>query len=141
MSGAISNATPWIIGGVVTVIVILIIAGIVWYYRSNSGGTTGPTGPTGGTIKPRPTNIQDCGYIDKPRGWADIQGQGVPNDYCRMVGADANNPYFSCYLAGSTSQFNHDATKPPNNPNPLPALSPLVRGDTCFSDRPGAWHP
>jgi hypothetical protein len=42
----------------------------------------------------------DMGMSDKPRGWYDMQNQGVNNDYCRWVG-DASNSWFSCLLAGS----------------------------------------
>ena len=37
-------------------------------------------------------------------GWYDAQGQGVANDYCRMVGPSAppyNLVWFSCALAGT----------------------------------------
>ena len=33
------------------------------------------------------------------QGWYDAQGQGVANDYCRMVGD--GSPWFSCALAGT----------------------------------------
>lgn len=50
-------------------------------------------------VKPRPSNVVDCGY-DGTRGWYDIQGQGVKNDYCRVVG-DGAGAWLSCYLAGA----------------------------------------
>jgi len=56
-------------------------------------------------VLPRQTaeTIKDCGYGGSwARGWYDVQGQGVKNDYCRYVG---DSPYVSCALAGSTDQF------------------------------------
>ena len=53
---------------------------------------------------PRQTTITDWGYKDRIRGWYDIQGQGVRNDYCRWVG-DGPNIWFSCALAGSSDQY------------------------------------
>lgn len=53
-------------------------------------------------IKPRPDPIIDCGYQTGRRGWYDAQNQGARNDYCRYVG-DAPGIWFSCHLAGATS--------------------------------------
>ena len=74
---------------------------------------------------PRRNPIIDCGYRDRPRGWYDIQNQGVKNDYCRVVG-DPGNTWFSCYLAG-TNPINHITPSSqiinPNQPN-----EPLITG-------------
>lgn len=67
-------------------------------------------------IKPRVTTHTDCGYAGKTRGWYDVQGQGVRNDYCRMVG-DGGNPTFTCYLAGSGSDYSFDRKVDPNSPH------------------------
>jgi hypothetical protein len=56
-------------------------------------------------VKARQTLITNCGYADKPRGWFDIQGQGVRNDYCRFVSAGSTGQAkFVCALAGGTEQ-------------------------------------
>ncbi len=55
-------------------------------------------------ILPRQSNIRDLGYSDRPRGWYDAQCQGADNDYCRWVG-DAPNIFWSCALAGATSEY------------------------------------
>ena len=34
----------------------------------------------------RPTEMTDCGYGDRPRGWYDVRGRGYKNDFCRHVG-------------------------------------------------------
>jgi hypothetical protein len=53
---------------------------------------------------PGPGCPTDMGYDYKPRGWYDMQNQGVRNDYCRWVG-DAASPWFSCTLAGSDAHL------------------------------------
>ncbi|XP_072048571.1 uncharacterized protein [Amphiura filiformis] len=49
---------------------------------------------------------EDCYF----RGWADVQGQGASNDYCRVV-ADGAHKYLSCALAGTKgeSEFNYNS--------------------------------
>ena len=51
----------------------------------------------------------DNGYQgDCPRGWFDIQNQGICNDYCRWVGdcgCRGECSSWSCALAGSSDQF------------------------------------
>ncbi|XP_072048564.1 uncharacterized protein [Amphiura filiformis] len=44
------------------------------------------------------------------RGWADVQGQGASNDYCRVVAGGAQK-YLSCALAGTKgeSEFNYNS--------------------------------
>lgn len=63
--------------------------------------------------KPRTTNVADCGYPSRPRGWYDVQGQGARNDFCRFVGDLPG--WFTCKLAGSnvemTPQGKYPSTK------------------------------
>lgn len=54
-------------------------------------------------VKPRWSNIADCGYGTQLHGWFDAQGQGVKNDYCRFVGDEPG--WFACALAGSTNPY------------------------------------
>ena len=53
--------------------------------------------------------VTDFGYDgDCPRGWFDMQNQGVSNDYCRWVGncgCSGSCSWWSCALAGSSSQY------------------------------------
>jgi hypothetical protein len=50
--------------------------------------------------------MADQGYGDQagrlPRGWYDIIGQGVANDYCRYVGYNDPNTDWACHLSGLT---------------------------------------
>merc|ERR1711973_134430 len=62
--------------------------------------------------KPRRTDITDKGYSHLYRGWVDVQGQGVNNDYCRVVGPSPPrqpHKWVSCALAGTQgqSQYNY----------------------------------
>jgi hypothetical protein len=73
-------------------------------------GSSNPTVPTSNpTILARTEKINDCGFADLRRGWYDIQGQGVKNDYCRYVDtrpkADGTGGWFSCMLAGSSNAY------------------------------------
>ncbi|XP_072048566.1 uncharacterized protein [Amphiura filiformis] len=49
---------------------------------------------------------EDCYFW----GWADVQGQGASNDYCRVV-TDGGQEYLSCALAGTEgeSEFNYNS--------------------------------
>lgn len=130
------------------------------FYCDYTGCETEPKGELKeepkSAIKPRPTSMADCGYPQKVRGWFDMQGQGVKNDFCRYVGDWPG--YFSCQLAGTTtntpkgeypdSRENdpHDAYKGEftgHNCKVVPSnLVPLVNkyssrmGDSC-AGRPG----
>jgi Cys-rich repeat protein len=67
----------------------------------------------GKCVAPKPRQgVTDCGYPGSPHGWFDVQGQGVPNDYCRFVG-DPPNIQLQCALAGAASQYSapYDPTK------------------------------
>jgi len=82
--------------------------------RTGSGWATTPAPAPAPTpapgSKPRAADSSDCGYPNRPRGWYDIQGQGVRNDFCRFVG---NWPgWFSCKLAGSTAEMTAQGTYP-----------------------------
>jgi hypothetical protein len=50
------------------------------------------------------TDPKFMGYNDGKRGWFDVSGCGVCNDYCRNVGS-ASNIFFSCKLAGQTAEY------------------------------------
>jgi hypothetical protein len=84
---------------------------------------------------PRQKNIADCGYgpggpiSPAPRGWYDIQKQGVKNDYCRMVGGGKEPVYFSCALAGARSQATPDGQVAYGPKLPSEPLSPA---DNCY---------
>ncbi len=87
----------------------------------------------------RRTDISDCGYTDRARGWIDLTGDGQTLDYCRDVGGikDSNgnfieNPFWSCTLrsdlSGSTKSwkgtYNYDDHKN--------KLLPVLPGETCY---------
>ena len=59
-----------------------------------------------GKESPRPVlprcTVDDRGWANRPRGWFDAQGQGVPNDYCRYIG-DGAALYFSCRMANDNT--------------------------------------
>ena len=66
-------------------------------------------------ILPRQTTtLTDKGFEDNSpkieslkypkKGWYDVSGQGVPNDYCRAVG-DSPTIFWACALAGQTDQY------------------------------------
>ena len=62
------------------------------------------------SVHPRQEKFKDFGYGDDcPRGWYDVQRQGVRNDYCRWVGGrqpfggcHGTLSHWSCALAGSS---------------------------------------
>ncbi|CAK0895674.1 unnamed protein product [Prorocentrum cordatum] len=60
-------------------------------------------------ILPAQQNIVDLGYGGScERGWYDVQGQGICNDYCRWVGncgCGGSCSRFDCALAGSSSIY------------------------------------
>ncbi|CAM2698502.1 unnamed protein product [Rotaria socialis] len=61
-----------------------------------------------GLILSRQTRtLTDWGYSDRFRGWVDVQGQEVANDYARYVGPNNEYPFvwLSIALAGSTEQY------------------------------------
>lgn len=123
----------------VLIVAIIIVAGVVYSQRSSCktsancpagklcmagkcvvvtppgpGPKPPPPGPNPPPIKPRQTNIKDCGYGDRLRGWFDAQDQGAKNDYCRYVGGTATAaPTFQCALAGSDKPYSapFDAAK------------------------------
>ncbi|KAH9494382.1 hypothetical protein Btru_021744 [Bulinus truncatus] len=53
------------------------------------------------------TDLGDPGYF---QGWADVQGTGAANDYCRVVGKGKLR-FMSCNLAGSSGQGHHYVSK------------------------------
>ncbi|XP_072166525.1 uncharacterized protein [Diadema setosum] len=55
---------------------------------------------TTGELLRRSYAIRDRGMVQMFRGWVDVQGQGAPNDFCRIVRTDGK-PFISCLLAGS----------------------------------------
>eukprot|EP00057_Strongylocentrotus_purpuratus_P032430 XP_787617.2 PREDICTED: uncharacterized protein LOC582579 [Strongylocentrotus purpuratus] len=58
------------------------------------------TNGTTGELLRRSYAITDRGMVQMFRGWVDVQGQGAPDDFCRVVRTDGK-PFFSCLLAGS----------------------------------------
>ncbi|XP_072048460.1 uncharacterized protein [Amphiura filiformis] len=63
-------------------------------------------------IKPRRYDIADQGMDCYFRGWADVQGQGASNDYCRIVGlSNGGQLHLSCALAGTKgdSEYNYNS--------------------------------
>ncbi|XP_030850527.1 cubilin isoform X1 [Strongylocentrotus purpuratus] len=58
------------------------------------------TNVTTGELLRRSYAITDRGMVQMFRGWVDVQGQGAPNDFCRVVRTDGK-PFLSCLLAGS----------------------------------------
>jgi len=54
-------------------------------------------------IPSRRYDIVDLGDPAYFRGWADVQGTGSANDYCRVIGK-ARKRFISCNLAGTTGQ-------------------------------------
>ena len=49
-------------------------------------------------------NIIDRGYSNMYRGWYDVLGRGIKNDYCRFVG-NYPNIIFNCMLAGTNEPY------------------------------------
>jgi Pyruvate/2-oxoacid:ferredoxin oxidoreductase delta subunit len=49
----------------------------------------------------------DPGWDDEKRGWYDVSGCGVCNDYCRNVG-ELGSVWFSCKLAGTFAEYTDD---------------------------------
>jgi hypothetical protein len=89
--------------------------------------------PTSNKIPP-PTKVYsripvvDAGYNDgtfgdKPikKGYYDILGQGVPNDYCRYIG-DQPNVFFACQLSDNSNAY----AKTYNNKN----ITDIITGKT-----------
>ncbi|XP_030850491.1 uncharacterized protein LOC115917869 [Strongylocentrotus purpuratus] len=58
------------------------------------------TNGTTGELLRRSYAITDRGMVQMFREWVDVQGQGAPNDFCRVVRTDGK-PFLSCLLAGS----------------------------------------
>jgi hypothetical protein len=50
------------------------------------------------------TDPTDLGKDDGKRGWYDVSGCGVCNDYCCTISIDPD-VYFSCKLAGTTYEY------------------------------------
>lgn len=55
------------------------------------------------TIKPRRYDIEHMGRAHNFRGWADVQGQGAANDFCRLVGG-SKELVLACALAGTSGE-------------------------------------
>ncbi|KAK6165156.1 hypothetical protein SNE40_023601 [Patella caerulea] len=54
-------------------------------------------------IPRRRYDVVELGHEEYFRGWADVQGVGAANDYCRVIGR-GKRKFLSCVLAGSTGQ-------------------------------------
>jgi hypothetical protein len=90
------------------VLAVVIVAAVVMHRRrqckSNADcklGTTYCAQNKCRPMKPRQHIGDLVGFIDTQKGWFDIQGQGVSNDYCRWMG-ERSKPVFTCALAGSS---------------------------------------
>eukprot|EP00930_Biecheleria_cincta_P034655 TRINITY_DN2391_c0_g1_i4.p1 TRINITY_DN2391_c0_g1~~TRINITY_DN2391_c0_g1_i4.p1 ORF type:complete len:703 (+),score=68.91 TRINITY_DN2391_c0_g1_i4:67-2175(+) len=104
------------------------------------------------TCEPAQLPEIDQGYVDKFRGWYDVQGCGKCLDYCRWVGGSGSGgdpsvqfiykrSWWSCRLAGSTiprSPANHFSSwrftkcnsKGADAPSPAPHMpTPYVPGE------------
>jgi hypothetical protein len=96
-----------IIGGVIAIIIIVIV--IIVIMTSSKPAAPVVEAPLAKVFGRLP--IVDAGYADnifsdKPlkRGFYDILGQGVPNDYCRYIG-DGENIHFACQLSDGSNVF------------------------------------
>ncbi|XP_069122689.1 uncharacterized protein [Argopecten irradians] len=65
---------------------------------------------TSDLIHPRRYDVIDQGNADLFRGWADVQGTGAANDYCRVIGK-GKKQFLACALAGSSGQDHHYVSK------------------------------
>ncbi|BFZ17723.1 hypothetical protein BsWGS_20762 [Bradybaena similaris] len=66
--------------------------------------------PSAGTIPERRYDIADLGDPALFQGWADVQGTGAANDYCRVIGRGKRR-FMSCNLSGTTGQGHHYVSK------------------------------
>uniref|UniRef100_X2AHY9 Uncharacterized protein n=2 Tax=Capitella teleta TaxID=283909 RepID=X2AHY9_CAPTE len=60
--------------------------------------------PNHSALLRRRYDVLEGGNTELYVGWADVQGQGAANDYCRVVGVDSNSRFLACSLAGSKGQ-------------------------------------
>ncbi len=58
-----------------------------------------------GMYSPETTERYHLIFHDSSASCVCVQGQGVPNDYCRYVGDNAVGIWWSCALAGGTEQY------------------------------------
>lgn len=56
------------------------------------------------TLKKRRYDIVNQGVAGKFQGWADVQGQGAANDYCRVLKFKKKRFYLACALAGADDE-------------------------------------
>lgn len=76
--------------------------------------------------------IGDCGYHDKPRGWFDLDGKGVFNDFCRYVGgSDTEAAWWSCTKASEADNVISEKGKYTFTSNPNPYYGGLLGGAAC----------
>ncbi|XP_041472011.1 hemicentin-1-like [Lytechinus variegatus] len=61
-------------------------------------------------LKLRRYDVTDTGIPDLFRGWADVQGQGAANDYCRVIEPEEGQYQLSCVLAGSEGEVKGNYT-------------------------------
>ncbi|KAK2147506.1 hypothetical protein LSH36_549g01002 [Paralvinella palmiformis] len=82
-------------------------------HKNKHGGAPAPSA-SGGHRQPIRARRYDIGQVGQPglyRGWADVQGQGAANDYCRIIGPNPKLSFLSCTLAGSTGPGHHYVSK------------------------------
>ncbi|XP_046351049.1 uncharacterized protein LOC124131660 [Haliotis rufescens] len=61
-------------------------------------------------IPQRRYDVIELGDEELYHGWADVQGTGAANDYCRILGRGKRR-FLSCALAGSSGQGHHYVSK------------------------------
>ncbi|KAK7113519.1 hypothetical protein V1264_012792 [Littorina saxatilis] len=61
-------------------------------------------------IPPRRYDLSDLGDPTYFQGWADVQGTGAANDYCRVIGKGKRR-FLSCALAGTRGQDHQYVSK------------------------------
>ncbi|XP_071478613.1 roundabout homolog 2-like [Diadema antillarum] len=60
-------------------------------------------------LKLRRYDIIDTGIANLFRGWADVQGQGAANDYCRVIEPEEDRYQLVCALAGGDGEYNYSS--------------------------------
>jgi len=133
--------SPAVIIGIIVVLIVLAIGAYEYHKKHKKATGCSATNPCPApqtcsaagacTPAPRPSAavVTDCGY-PTPRGWYDVQKQGVKNDYCRNVGGPGP-VWFSCALAGTTTSANQ-YTPQTQVVDPASSHDALVTGDICF---------
>ncbi|XP_071842611.1 uncharacterized protein [Apostichopus japonicus] len=72
---------------------------------TDSGSSNAAQPPV--VLKKRRYDISEQGVSGKFQGWADVQGQGAANDYCRVLKFRKKRFYLACALAGSDDELSY----------------------------------